>query len=212
MRHGVLAYFLLFFIAVSLLGGSVLTTYTDVDAIVSKTSNDNVTTNLDKMLKNVYSQAGISIELFASTSNLTLLYSIKNDIALMMILGHKIENFIATILNKQFGNANIIFSYKMLPVSIYTENDYTDEMFKLAQSGYSFSIPAVAMGLSQRELNSIKELENDVLELGEKLIPLSSSYTQSGEGGQVGRPKKDPSEMSPKTEANEKALDNSSND
>lgn len=191
---------------------SVLTTYTDVDAIVSKTSNDNVTTNLDKMLKNVYGQAGTSIELFASTSNLTLLYSIKNDIALMMILGHKLENFLTTILNKQFGNANLIFSYKMLPVSIYTENDYTDEMFKLAQSGYSFVIPAVAMGISQRELNSIKELENDVLELGEKLIPLSSSYTQGGESGQVGRPKKDPSEMSPKTEANEKALDNSSSD
>ena len=191
---------------------SVLTTYSDVDAIISKTSNDNVTTNLDKMLRNVYSQAGVSIELFASTSNLTLLFSIKNDIDLMMILGHKLENFIMTVLNKQFGNANIVFTYKLLPVSIYTENDYTDEMFKLAQSGYSFVLPAIAMGISQRELNSLKELENDVLELGEKLIPLSSSYTQSGEGNAVGRPKKDPSEMSPKTEANEKALDNSSND
>jgi hypothetical protein len=41
------------------------------------------------------------------------------------------------------------------------------------------------------------------------LIPLSSSYTQSGDGsGSVGRPKKDPSELSPKTEANEKAIDN----
>jgi len=47
------------------------------------------------------------------------------------------------------------------------------------------------------------------LELGEVLIPLSSSYTQSGDGGNsVGRPKKDPSELSPKTEANEKAIDN----
>jgi len=127
---------------------SVLTTYGDVDAIVSKTSNDNVTTNLDKMLRNVYGQTGVSVELFASTSNLTLLFSIKNDIALMMILGHKIENFITTVVNKFYGNANVVFKYKMLPVSIYTENDYTDELFKLAQSGYSLLMPAIAMGVS----------------------------------------------------------------
>lgn len=202
--------------AVNMLKGngnvSVMTTYGDVDAIVSKTSNDNVTTNLDKMLRNVYGQAGVSVELFASTSNLTLLFSIKNDIAMMMILGHKVENFITTVINKFYGNANVVFKYKMLPVSIYTENDYTDEMFKLAQSGYSYLLPAIAMGVSQRELSGLKELENDVLELGEVLIPLASSYTQSGDGtGQVGRPKKDPSELSPKTEANEKAKDNSNN-
>jgi len=138
--------------AVNMLKGngnvSVMTTYGDVDAIVSKTSNDNVTTNLDKMLRNVYGQAGVSVELFASTSNLTLLFSIKNDIAMMMILGHKIENFITTVINKFYGNTNVVFKYKMLPVSIYTENDYTDEMFKLAQSGYSYLLPAIAMGVS----------------------------------------------------------------
>lgn len=194
---------------------SVLTTYTDVDAIVSKTSNDTVSNNLEKMLKNIYSNAGTSVELFASTSNLTLLFSIKNDIAFMMILGHKFETFITSVLNRLFSNSNISFKFKLLPTSIYTQNEYTDEMFKLAQSGYSFLIPSVAMGISQRELSNLKELENDVLELGEKLVPLASSYTQSqndGSGdGKVGRPKKDPSELSPKTEANEKAIDNNSN-
>lgn len=46
---------------------SVLTTYADVDAIVSKTSGDNVNTSLDKMLQNVYSEAGVTGQIFAPT-------------------------------------------------------------------------------------------------------------------------------------------------
>lgn len=105
---------------------SVLTTYTDVDAIVSKTSSDSVSNNLEKMLKNVYANTGASMELFAATSNLTLSYSIKNDIALMMILGYKFENFITSVLNGLFSNSNITFRYKLLPVSSYTEKEYVD--------------------------------------------------------------------------------------
>lgn len=187
---------------------SVLTTYTDVDAIVSKSLNDTQSNNLEKMVKNVYVQTGTSQELFASTSNLTLIYSIKNDIALMMVLADKLGNFFTSVLNHLFSNANVNFKYKFLPVSIYTEKDYVDEVFKLAQSGYSLLIPSIAMDISQKELSSLKELENDVLELEEVLRPLSSSWTQSSSGDGAGRPKKEASEMSPKTEANQKAIDN----
>ena len=76
---------------------------------------------------------------------------------------------------------------------------------KLANSGYSFILPALAMDISQRELSSIKTLENDVLNLKEKLIPLSTAYTETGN---VGRPEKDAQDKSAKTVANEKSLDN----
>jgi len=39
---------------------SILTTYADVDAIISKTAAENATTSLDKMLQNVYSEGGVS--------------------------------------------------------------------------------------------------------------------------------------------------------
>jgi len=39
---------------------SVLTTYADVDAIVSKTTNDNSSSTLEKMMQNIYSEAGVS--------------------------------------------------------------------------------------------------------------------------------------------------------
>ena len=79
---------------------------------------------------------------------------------------------ITSIINEKYGNTNITFTYKILPVSFYNQKEYVEETLKLANSGYSFLLPALAMDLSQRELSSIKDLENDVLKLKEKLLPL----------------------------------------
>ena len=46
----------------------------------------------------------------------------------------------------------------------------------------SFSDAAEYLHISQPSLsNAIKDLENDVLKLGDKLKPLQTSYTQTGE-------------------------------
>lgn len=184
---------------------SVLTTYADADAIVSKTSNDNSLNSVDKALANIYATAGSSSQLFGTDSNLSLSTSITNDMALMMVLAQKLENFITSIINEKYGNSNVTFTYKILPISYYNQKDYTETSLKLANSGYSFLLPALAMDISQRELSSIKDLENDVLKLKDKLQPLSTSYTETGN---VGRPEKDAQDKSEKTIANEKSLDN----
>jgi len=64
------------------------------------------------------------------------------------------------------------------------------------------------MDLSQRDLGNLKDLENDVLGLGEKLRPLASSYTQSGDTEDGGRPAKEQEEKADKTIQNEESLDN----
>ena len=184
---------------------SVLTTYADVDAIVSKTSNDNALNSVDKALTNIYAESGSSSQLFGTDSNLSLSTSITNDMALMMILARKLENLITSIINERFGNSNVTFTYKILPITYYNQKDYVETALKLANSGYSFILPALAMDISQRELGNIKDLENDALNLKEKLIPLSTAYTETGN---VGRPEKDAQDKSAKTIANEKSLDN----
>ena len=183
---------------------SVLTTYADVDAIVSKTANDNALNSVDKALTNIYAEAGSSSQLFGTDSNLSLATSITNDMALMMVLARKLAKFITSIINEKYGNTNITFTYKILPVSFYNQKEYVEETLKLANSGYSFLLPALAMDLSQRELSNVKDLENDVLKLKEKLLPLSTSYTETGN---VGRPAKDAQDKSAKTVANEESLD-----
>lgn len=164
---------------------SILTTYGDVDSIVSKTTSDAVSNNLEKMHQHVYAEANTSAQLFSPTGSQALDASVTNDMAMMMILVNKYSHFITDLINHLFGNTNISFKYNFLPISYYNQSDFIDESLKLAQSGYSFLMPSIALGLNQKELLSIKELENEVLNLQDKLIPLSSSYTQSSndEGG-----------------------------
>ena len=87
----------------------------------------------------------------------------------MIVLGTKYSRFISYIINTLFANSNITFKYSILPITYYNQSDYIKDTFKLAQSGYSFILPALACGLNQRELSNIKDLENDLLELGTKL-------------------------------------------
>ena len=177
---------------------SVLTTYTDVDAIVSKTAAEANNNNLEKMLTNIYNEFGVSGELFASTSNLAIKYSVKNDMSLMRILSNKFERFVTNVINNLYSNSNISFKYKILPISQYNEDDYLKIVMQLAQSGYSLLMPALCVGLSQKDIISIKDLENDLLKITDKLRPPQNSYTQSGNNAQVedekktGAPEKQP--------------------
>lgn len=184
---------------------SVLTTYADVDAIVSKTTGEGSNSSTENKLKNIYAQAGVSSQLFASTGSQTLDNSIKVDISLMMYLANKFARFITSMVNNNYSNGNISFKFMILPVGEQNVEKYIENAFKLANSGYSWLIPAIAQGLSQKDLVNMKDLENDALKLQDKLIPLSSAYTQSAEG--VGRPKLDNDEKAAKTIQNEESLE-----
>lgn len=196
---------------VKMLGGnknvSVLTTYGDVDAIVSKTASDTVSNNLEKMMKNIYYEAGTSSQIFSADSNLAIETSIANDMATMSPLLNKFENFITKMVNRLYANGNVKFNYTFLPVTPYNQSKYTDLTLKLAMSGYSFIVPAVASGMRQSDLKNIKSLEIDVLGLDEALIPLSSAYTASSTSDGPGAPKKDDSETSDKTAQNKISLE-----
>ena len=207
---------------------SVLTTYGDVSAIASNTSADRSETTLTRMEQNIYAQAGVSGQAFASTGSSSLETSLNNDLALMMVLANKFSRFITNTLNDNFANGNITFKYTIMPITHYNVADYVDMTFKLVGSGYSALLPALALNMSQRDLVNVKDLENDVLKLGDRLKPLQTSYTQSasdGDGGEKGdegnpketpvetdideggRPAKKEGQKSEKTIENEKSLD-----
>jgi hypothetical protein len=85
----------------------------------------------------------------------------------MMVLGNKYSNFISFLLNDKYGNSSISFKYSILDITYYNESTYISDALKLAQNGYSYILPALAMGISQRDLINIKEIENNVYKLGE---------------------------------------------
>ena len=204
---------------------SVMTTYADVDAITSKTQADKSEGTLDKMEKNIYAQAGVSSEVFTSSGSSSLDASLRNDMAFMMLLANKFSAYITNLLNRKFSNGNINFKYIIFPITYHNYDKFADTSFKLVGSGYSFLMPALAVGLSQRDLGNLKDLENNVLKLGEKLIPPSTSYTQGAKEGDDksdnvedkkpvvtdidvgGRPGKEDSEKADTTLKKDKSLD-----
>ena len=161
---------------------SVMTTYADVDAIASKTQAEGTVGTLDKMEKNIYAQAGVSSEIFTSSGSSTMEASLRNDLAFMMLLANKFASYVTNLLNRKFSNGNVSFKYTILPVTYHNYDKFVDTSFKLVGSGYSFLMPAIALGLSQKDLGNLKDLENNILKLGEKLIPPTTSYTQSASG------------------------------
>ena len=185
---------------------SVLTTYADVDAIVSKAASEATTNSLEKNLQNVYSKASTSLQIFSPTGSQALSTSILNDMSMMMILANKYGKFLSYIINNLFANSNINFKYTILPITWYNEKDYITTTLKMATNGYSYLLPALAAGLSQKDLVNVKKLENTLLDLRNQLIPLQTSYTEPG-AGEVGRPKLSVDEKSPKTLQNEESLD-----
>ena len=210
---------------------SVLTSYGDVSAIASTATTDRTNETLTRMEQNIYAQAGVTGQVFASTGSSSLETSLNNDLALMMFLANKVSVFITNHLNDLFSNSNVNFKYQIMPITYYNATTYADSAYKLVGSGYSALLPALAFGLSQKDIVSLKDLENDLLKLGDKLKPLQTSYTQSSnpskdEGedkgsdeeapkdksvetdvDEGGRPPKKESEKADKTRQNEESLD-----
>lgn len=198
---------------------SVLTTYGDVE-VASSRGTDKVETVLERMEKNIYSQAGTSGQIFNGSGS-SLADSLNNDLALMMHLANKQSLFITNTLNTLFANGDIHFTYKIMPITLYNAADYVETHFKLLGSGYSALATGLGVGLSQRDIVNIKDLENEVLKLGDRLKPLMTSYTQTSadakaedgeekpEGDEApknGTPKKAPGEGGrPKKKEEEKA-------
>ena len=185
----------------------VLTTYADVDAIVSKTTSDNDDDVLQQIKQNIYSEAGVTSEVFATKSSAAIDQSLNNDLALMMYLANKFARFITNTVNDLFGNSNITFKYTILPVSYYNASKFIDSAYKLTNSGYSYVVPAVAMGISQRDLVNLKDLENDILGLRDKMLPPRTSYTSSDDD-EGGRPEKEGTEKAEVTVVTEESRSN----
>ncbi len=179
---------------------SILTTYADVDVITSNASAENLSrNNIEKMKGHIYGETGATPQVFATTGNIAAELSLKNDLALMMVLGNHLSKFFSDIITKLFGKKNMRFKYTILPISWYNERDFVSEAYKLVNSGYSILLPAVAQGLSQKDFYNLKVLENDLLNITDLLIPPRSSATGGGASGEVGRPTLPTEEKSEKT-------------
>lgn len=161
----------------------ILTSFGEVKLEDLQNTRQAISNNLEKIEKTIYSEAGVSKQVLSADGNLSLSSSIQNDMALMMFLANSYSTWLSYILNQRFGDTKISFSAKILPVSYYNSDDYISKTLNMAQYGFSFLVPSIALGIDQLEIMDLKKLEIDLLKMDVKLVPLQSSHTLSGKDG-----------------------------
>ena len=90
------------------------------------------------------------------------------------------ESWIKVLINERFARKDVKFDFQIVPTTRFNQQDMQTAYFRGAQYGYSKMFAGVAMGIKQMEQISLMDFENDFLKMSEKMIPLQSSYTTSG--------------------------------
>ena len=134
--------------------------------------------------QNFWSSAGVSSLNFNNekSSNNALIQSIRGDESVMWGLLSQIETWVNRYLKMQSGAQK--FHISMPQISVYNQKEKSESFLKAAQSGMPTKmLYGASIGLTPCDMMSLNYLENEVLGLNEKLIPLQTSYTMSGDQG-----------------------------
>lgn len=145
--------------------------------------------------QNLFSAAGVSSLLFnndkASANALTL--SIKADQAMTYGIVKNIETAINRFLHAQPYGKN--FKLTFLDCSPFNRKELSDSYLKACQYGIPMiSYYCASQGLTQSEMDGMNFLEDTVLDIKSRFVPLQSSATQSGSSttsDSPGRPEND---------------------
>lgn len=155
----------------------------------------------------LFSAAGVSSLLFnnAKASANALLLSIKADQALTFSIVQSIEAMLNRFIHAQPYGKN--FKVTFLDCSPFNRKEVGDAYLKACQYGLPMvSYYCASQGLGQDEMDCMNFLEDDVLKIKGRFIPLQSSATQSSDDT-TGRPESDMDELTDDGEQNRERTD-----
>lgn len=181
----------------------------DISKISFERTGQNQTDTIADAEQSMFTAAGVSSLLFNNekASSNALLLSIKADQAITYGIVKSIEDAVNRFVQSQSYGKN--FKVTFLDCSPFNRKEMGDQYIKACQLGVPMvSYYCASQGLGQEELDSMNFLENDVLGIKDKFIPLKSSATQSSSdinseasaGSEGGAPKKDIGEVSDRRE------------
>ena len=175
---------------------------------VSNKKND--IDNVAKTERDYWSSAGVSQSLFHSekSSNNALTKSIQTDEQIVYAILRQFERWLNRKIKKELKTYKY-FKVKFLDITVFNSKEVFENNLKAAQFGFPTAMTAAsALGLSPSSVSNMEFLENDVLGIKDKFIPLRSSHTGS-DSGESGNQTKDEDELS---EEGEKTRDGEKND
>ena len=165
-------------------GVDVVTTPCETDVLKIRSSTDTGKSKIDDAVNIVYNTAGTSQVLFNSsqgTGSVGLDRGIKVDESVITPLLHQYERWYNNKLNKYLVKSrNFNFLMQFLGITIFNEKEQVTQFKELATLGYSKLAPVIASGIKQSTFINLLDYENNYLNLGSRMIPVSSTHTQSG--------------------------------
>ena len=147
-----------------------------------------------------FNESGVSHLLFNGEAggSIGLNQSIKTDEAVAFSLLKQIERWVNRFVKKHSEIYQIAYKFRTVfpDVSIFNREKLIDSLLKNAQYGLPVKSQLNSiLGNKPSGMTALTFLENEVLSLNEKLIPLSSSHTQTSESP-TGRKKINEDELS----------------
>ena len=189
----------------------VLTTPCDMDAVtLDSGANSRVERdNIEKATNMIYNSAGTPIALFnagSGTGSIGLNLSVKVDESLMFPLLEQFKRWY----NNKFIELSPGYEFSIIfpPVTIFNRSEMITEYTNAATYGFPTKMLAMAaLGVRQFDANFLLDYENILLDLSERMVPLSSAHTSSS-SKETGRPPSD----GPLTPEGDKTRDEEIND
>ena len=160
----------------------VLTTFgdTSLESLQESSAASQSADRIEKYRKNAWDALGRGNIMFNPDGSSSLAYMIKKDESLMISYLNMYESWIKFHLNEKFARTGLAFDFEIIPTTVFNRKDLQQSYFSGAQYGYSKMFAGVVMGIKQMSQLSLMNFENDFLKMSEKMIPLQSSYTTSG--------------------------------
>jgi hypothetical protein len=177
--------------------GSVLSPMA-IEKISFERANAGENNTISDAEQQMFTAAGVSSLLFNNekASANALILSIKADQAVTYGIVKSLEDMVNRFIQHQGYGKN--FKVTFLDVSAFNRKEAGDSYLKACQYGLPMvSFYCSSQGLNQSEIDSMNFLENDVLGIKKKFIPLQSSATQSGDAptDEGGAPRKDDGDL-----------------
>ena len=169
------------------------------------TQSNNIDT-VSNSIKSFWSSTGVADVLVGENKNAgTLKYSIMTDESLLFNIYKQIKRILSRKI-KQLSKG--LFVVDIPNFTIFNINEQFDKYLKASQYGFQGSITYVeaCLGMSQNISQGLGIMES-LTKKHENMIPVSSSYTQSDEGG---RPKEE--DDTKVSDTSQQTRDNGSND
>ena len=160
----------------------VLTTFGDttLENVQDSSAATQANNRIEKYSDNAWDSLGSSKLFFNADNSSSLAYVIKRLESIMQDYINVYATWIKFLINSRFSRTGLTFDFEILPTTKFNIKDYVGYYLQQAQFGYPRMRVGAALGVKQRNLVSAIDFENEMLNLDEKMIPLMSSYTQTG--------------------------------